>query len=126
MGLTVIMMKREGKVLIVEESSVVTQAIEAAGELPWVCERASDGWEAIEKLETGDYAAIVIDSDMPRHSGFGVINYLREEVGGELGNVILMTSSDSDTLRQKLSETKLNVVSKADAVAELNRVMQSE
>ena len=63
---------------------------------------------------------------MPRHSGFGVINYLREEVGDELGNVILMTSSDSDTLRQKLSETKLNVVSKADAVAELNRVMRSE
>jgi phosphoserine phosphatase RsbU/P len=118
------MMKRDRQVLIVEESPIFTQAIEAAGELPYVCDRASDGWEAIEKLETGEYAAIVIDSDMPRHSGFGVINYLREEIGNELGNVIVMTSSDSDTLRRKLSEEKLNVVSKADAVAELTRVMR--
>ena len=118
-------MKREDKVLVVEESPIVCQAIEAAGELPYVCDRATDGWEAIEKLEAGSYAAIVIDSDMPRHSGFGVINYLREEVGAELQNVIVVTDADSDTLRRKLSEAKLNVVSKSDAVAELNRVMRS-
>ena len=119
-------MKRDEKVLIVEANPIVTHAIEAAGELPYVCERASDGWEAIEMLETQHYAAIVIDSDMPRHSGFGVINYLREEVGGELGNVIVMTDADSDTLRIKLSESKLNVVRKSDAVRELMRVTSSE
>ena len=119
-------MKREDKVLIVEENPILTHAIEAAGELPYVCDYASDGWEAIEMLEAQHYAAIVIDSDMPRHSGFGVINYLREEVGGELGNVIVMTDADSDTLRIKLSESKLKVVRKVDAAAELMRFTSSE
>jgi sigma-B regulation protein RsbU (phosphoserine phosphatase) len=119
-------MRRDGKVLVVEESSVVTQAIEAAGELPYICDRATDGWDAIEKLETGSYAAIVIDTDMPRHSGFGVLNYLREEVGDDLGNVIVVTSSDRDELRRKLSDDKLTVARKSDALTELSRVMQRE
>ena len=119
-------MKREEKVLVVEETPIVTQAIEAAGELPYICDRASDGWEAIEKLETEQYAAIVIDTDLPRHSGFGVITYLREEIGTELQHVIAVTDTDDDTLRQKLSEEKLHVVKKADAVAELRRVTKHD
>lgn len=103
----------------------MAEAIEAAGELPFTCERATDGWEAIEKLETEHYAAIVIDSDLPRHSGFGVLTYLREEVGEDLDNVIMVTSSDEDTLRRKLSQGRLKVVSKGNAVDALNRVMES-
>ncbi len=104
----------------------MAEAIEAAGELPFTCERASDGWEAIGKLETGHYAAIVIDSDLPRHSGFGVLTYLREEVGDDLGNVIFVTNSDEDTLRRKLSQERLNVCSKGNAVDALNRVIRSQ
>ena len=110
---------------MVEASPTMAQAIEAAGELPFVCDRATDGWEAIEKLETGDYAAIVIDSDMPLHSGFGVLTYLREEVG-DLGNVIMITDADEDTLRRKLGPNGATVVSKSRAVVELTRVMRSE
>ncbi len=114
---------RNEKVLVVEESPSMAEAIEAAGELPYTCERATDGWEAIEKLENEHYAAIVIDSDLPRHSGFGVLTYLREEVGGNLDNVI-MVSSDEDTLRRKLSqEERLKIVGKAGAVDALNIVM---
>ena|SRR5687767_14767204 len=118
-------MLMKDRVLIVEATPSMAHAVEAAGELPYVCDRATDGWEAIEKLETENYAAILIDSDMPRHSGFGVINYLREEVGPELQNVIIVTDSDDDTLRRKLSEEKLHVVRKSDAVAELTRVMRN-
>lgn len=118
-------MKREEKVLVVEETPCVTHAIEAAGELPYICDRASDGWEAIEMLETGQYAAIVIDTDLPRHSGFGVINYLREEVGADMVNVIAFTDADDDTLRRKLRDDKLSVVRKSDAVAELTRITRS-
>jgi len=118
-------MRKEGKVLVVEESPFMAEAIEAAGELPFTCERATDGWDAIEKLETEHYAAIVIDSDLPRHSGFGVLTYLREEVGDELDNVIMVTSSDEDTLRRKLNQERLKVVSKGNAVDALNRFMGS-
>jgi CheY-like chemotaxis protein len=118
-------MKKGEKVLVVEENPLFANAIEAAGDrFPITLDRATDGWQAIEMLETGDYAAIVIDSDMPRHSGFGVITYLREEVGGDhLNNVIVMTNSDEDTLRKKLSQEELRVVRRENAVEELTNVL---
>jgi DNA-binding response OmpR family regulator len=118
------MTKREERVLIVEDDATVARAIEQAGEeFCFRCDRATDGWEAIEKLETEQYSAIVIDTDVPRHSGFGVLNYLREEVGDDLPNVIVMT--DRDDVRSRLGE-KLTVVRKGDAVAELTRVLCAE
>lgn len=118
-------MKRGEKVLVVEETPLLANAIEAAGDrFPITLDRATDGWQAIEMLETEEYAAIVIDSDMPRHSGFGVITYLREEVGGDhLHNVIVMTNSDEDTLRRKLSQEELRVVRRENAVDELTNVL---
>ncbi len=115
------------KILVVEQDPQLARAIERDRQrFPFTCERASDGWEAIEMLETSDYAAIVIDGDMPRHSGFGVLTYLREEIGEALDNVIVMTSSDEDTLRRKLSESHLRVVSKDKAAEALTVVLGSE
>ena len=115
------------RVLVVEENPTVANDIEAAGERFTVTlDRATDGWQAIEKLETGEYAAIVIDSDMPRHSGFGVITYLREEVGEQLGNVIVVTSSDEDTLRRKLSQDQLRVVRRDQAMDALTSILTAE
>ena len=118
-------MRKGEKVLVVEENPLIANAIEAAGDrFPITLDRASDGWQAIELLETEQYAAIVIDSDMPRHSGFGVITYLREEGGDDqLRNVIVMTNSDEDTLRRKLSQEQLRVVSRDKAVDELTHVL---
>jgi DNA-binding response OmpR family regulator len=118
-------MKKGERVLVVEASPLVANAIEAAGDrFPVTLDRATDGWKAIEMLETEDYAAIVIDSDMPHHSGFGVITYLREEVGGDhLHNVIVMTNADEDTLRKKLSQEELRVVRRENAVDELTNVL---
>ena len=72
-------MRREGKILVVEDNPVICREIESQ----FNCDCATDGWDAIEKLETSDYAAIVIDADVPRHSGYGVLTYLREENGEE-------------------------------------------
>jgi DNA-binding response OmpR family regulator len=116
-------MKRDEKILIVEDNPTIAEAIEQCGHsLEFQCDTATDGWDAIEKLESEHYAAIVIDADVPRHSGFGVLTYLREEVGDDLDNVIFMTSSDRDEVRRKMGE-RLNVVHKDDAVAEIVRVV---
>lgn len=124
---TVLTMKSE-KILVVEENPLVANAIEAEGErFSVTLDRATDGWQAIKMLETGEYAAIVIDSDLPLHSGFGVITYLREEVGnGRLHNVIVMTTSDEDTLRRKLSQEELKVVNRDRAVDALSSMLTSE
>ena len=81
-------------------------------------EVATDGWDAIEKLRSEEYAAIVIDTDLPRHSGYGVITYLREESGENLENVILMTSSDPVAVRHLTCE-HLRVISKTEAVDDI-------
>lgn len=113
-------MRRDDRVLVVEDNPAICREMEAQ----FNCDCATDGWDAIEKLETEEYAAIVIDADVPHHSGFGVLTYLREEVGGALPNVILMTSHDRDGIRRRLGDG-MTVVDKADAMAELTRVLDS-
>lgn len=105
---------------MVEDNPSISRAIEEQ----FNCDCATDGWDAIEKLTTNEYAAIVIDADVARQSGYGVLTYLREEVGDALGNVIFMTDSNRDQVRRKVGE-HLHVVDKANAVAEITRVLDA-
>jgi len=109
------------RILVVEDDPTITTAIEEM----YACDRATDGWDAIEKLETCDYAAIIIDADVPRQSGYGVLTYLREEVGDDVGNVIFMTSSGHDAVRRKFG-LALHVVDKENALEEITRVLSTE
>ena len=102
--------------LIVGDNPLIAAAFERAGDrLALRTEFATDGWEAIEMLRDSSYRAIVIDTDLPRHSGYGVLSYLREEKGDHLRNVILMTSADTVAVRERVSE-ELQVIAKTDAV----------
>ena len=116
---------REDKILIVEDNPLFADALEKAGErCRFTCDRATDGWDAISKLETEQYAAIVIDADVPHHSGFGVLTYLREEIGGDhLGNVILMTADDPKHLTERYRDERVTVVGKTVEVEELARLI---
>jgi len=111
-------MRREEKVLIVEDNPDICLELEER----FNCDCATDGWDAIEKLETCDYDAIVIDADVPHQSGYGVLTYLREEVGGDLPHVILLTNHDRDDIRRRVGTT-LTIVGKDAAIAELSRVL---
>ena len=115
-------MKRDEKLLLVEDNPTIAAALGKAGErLNLHVEVATDGWDAIEKLRIDSYGGIVIDIDVPRHSGYGVLTYLRQEHGDDFENVIVMTSDDDTSVRHRVSE-RLNVVRKtqtADEVAEL-------
>ena len=110
-------MKRDEKLLIVEDNPLIAAAIEKAGlRLHLHAEVATDGWDAIEKLRNENYAAIVIDADLPRHSGYGVLTYLRQENGDRLNNVILMTSSDQESMRQ---HEGLAVIARTEEIDEI-------
>ncbi|MDQ3726558.1 MAG: response regulator, partial [Actinomycetota bacterium] len=67
------MQRDQRRVLVVEDNPAIRKEIEQS----FTCDCATDGWDAIEMLETSDYDAIVIDADVPRHSGYGVLTYLR-------------------------------------------------
>jgi DNA-binding response OmpR family regulator len=106
------------KILLVEDNPLIASAIEREGESKQIrTEHATDGWEAIEKLENDDYSAIVIDTDLPRQSGFGVLTYLREEIGPNMANVVVMTSSD------RTFDDAVNVVRKTAEISELARAV---
>jgi DNA-binding response OmpR family regulator len=111
-------MLSQSKVLVVEDNPAIRHELEER----FNCDCASDGWDAIGKLETQQYAAIVIDADVPHSSGYGVLTYLREEVGEDLPNVIFMTSDEHDTIRRRVGPT-LNVIDKSNAVGEVRRVL---
>ena len=102
------------KLLVVEDNPLIAAAVERAGErLEMQTDVASDGWDAIELLRDESYRAIVIDADLPRHSGYGVLSYLREEKGDHLRNVILMTSADTDEMRQRVTDD-LRIIAKTE------------
>ncbi len=113
-------MRREDKILVVEDNPAICREMESRFD----CDCATDGWDAIEKLETTHYDAIVIDADVPRHSGYGVLTYLREEVGEDLPNVIFLTDNDQSEVRRRVGRT-LRVVGKANAADEVARVLDS-
>jgi DNA-binding response OmpR family regulator len=113
-------MGREDRILVVEDNPVICREMEAQ----FNCDCATDGWDAIEKLEASDYAAIVIDADVARHSGYGVLTYLREENGEDMANVIFMTSTDRDSVQRRVGDG-LHVIDKADAVDEIQRLIGS-
>jgi len=107
------------KLLVVEDNPLIAAAIERAGDrLKLQTDVATDGWAAIELLRDFSYRAIVIDTDLPRHSGYGVLSYLREEKGDHLRNVILMTSCDTDSVRDRVRES-LQIISKTEQVDEI-------
>lgn len=113
------------RVLIVENNPIIAEAVEIAGkQFRLECDLATDGWEAIDKLHDEQYAAIVIDTDLPRRSGFGVLAYLREENGDRLDHVILMTS-DRDDVRRRCGNDRLQVIRKTEAVDEIAAAMSA-
>lgn len=112
------------RMLIVEDDPTFATAVETAGaKLNITADRAGDGWEAIEKLEENDYSLIVLDLDVPKSSGFGVVTFLRQEFGHALDNLIVMSRSDESSVRAKLHEQRCRVITKTDSVDHLTRVI---
>jgi DNA-binding response OmpR family regulator len=117
-------MRREERILVVEPNPVISDALsrDAATDMLFVTDMATDGWDAIEKLRTGQYSAIVIDSDLPRSSGFGVLTWLRQENGDDLDNVVVV-AADGDSVRRRVSD-RLRIVAKVDAVTEVTKLIR--
>ena len=103
---------------------MIATAIEKAGQrLNLTADLATDGWDAIEKLQNEEYSAIVIDTDLPRHSGYGVLTYLREEIGDQLPNVLVMTSSDCDAVREQSGACR--VIGKTEQIEAIVAALKS-
>ena len=109
-------MQKDERLLVVEDNPTIAAALERAGErMNLRVDIATDGWDAIEKLRTESYCGVVVDTDVPHQSGYGVLTYLRQENGDDFENVVVVTSGDGDIVRQRVSGS-LHVIAKSDAV----------
>lgn len=59
----------------------------------YLCDEASDGRIALEKLRQGNYAAIVLDLSMPYLHGATVVGVLQRDEPARLRRVIVLTGA---------------------------------
>jgi CheY-like chemotaxis protein len=72
---------------------------------------ASDGADAIQKLDQSSFDLLVLDLMMPRVDGVGVINHLAAREA-PIPPILVMTAAVPDVLRRLPREHVANVISK--------------
>ena len=91
-------------ILIVDDNHIVRQAtvLTVRYLLGFDTDEAADGFAALEKVRTTDYAAIVMDCEMPGLDGFECASQIRqlEGVTGSRTPIIGMTASVDRAIRE--------------------------
>jgi CheY-like chemotaxis protein len=89
-------------VLLADDNEATCTLIQALLQNEFVVEVASDGHEAIEKLKSRQYAAILLDLLMPIVDGYAVLDYLTAERPDLLRRVLVVTASLATREMQRL------------------------
>ena len=102
-------MNRCCHVLVVEDDAAIRSLIRFLVEREkWTAEEVSDGTEALQKLRTENYDAIVLDLMLPSFSGEDVLAELRRSVPAVLCKIVVVTASPS--VAQKIDRTGVGAV----------------
>ena len=80
-------------VLLADDNEATCTLITAILQKDFAIEVAIDGAEAVEKLKTKNYAAILLDIRMPLHDGYGVLDYLKANRPEAMRCVLIVTAS---------------------------------
>ncbi len=78
-----------GKILLVDDSTIICQKTKAPLKENHQVEIAASGAKAFEKIEETDFDLILLDIEMPEMSGFDVCRKLRSEKKTELLPVVV-------------------------------------
>ena len=85
---------------------------------------ASDGEEAIKKLQEHEYAVILLDLMMPRVDGFGVIDYMRSHPPANKPVVLVITAYADQKFKRVDAEIVAGVVRKPFEVGDLGGLVR--
>src|SRR3954467_9259261 len=94
-------------VLLVDDNEPTCTLITALLRKDFVVDVANDGLEAIEKLRTKTFGAIILDLLMPHLDGFGVLEHLQQTRPEMLRRVLVVTAAL--TKNDKLRVSRYNV-----------------
>ena len=114
----------EQVILVVDDDSEIRSLIGAALRREgFVCDFASAGDEAIEKLSKSRYALVLLDLMMPRVDGNGVINHIR--FSGIDTPIVVVTAAGQGRI-EALSPLRVKaVLTKPFEIAELVDVVSA-
>jgi CheY-like chemotaxis protein len=112
-------------VLLADDNEATCTLITALLQADFVVDVASDGDEAIEKLKSRQYAAILLDLLMPLVDGYAVLAFLKEHHPGLLRRVLVVTASLSSRHLQRVEEYDVyGVISKPFEVEALQAAVR--
>jgi CheY-like chemotaxis protein len=107
------------RVLVADDESsirlLVSRVLKRAGFEPV---EATDGQDAIEHLDAGEYDVLVLDLMMPRVDGFGVVEHLIETQPRMMEKTVVMTAFPKAAAKERLHHLCC-IISKPFEVAEL-------
>jgi CheY-like chemotaxis protein len=80
-------------VLIVDDNDATCTLVSAILHRDFLVDVAGDGAEAVEKLKTKDYSAILLDIRMPVLDGYGVLEFITANRPELLPNTLVVTAA---------------------------------
>ena len=80
-------------VLLADDNEATCTLITAILQQEFRVEAVTDGMEAVEKLRTNHYAAILLDLRMPQYDGFSVLDFLKANQPEILRTVLVVTAA---------------------------------
>ena len=85
------------KILSVDDSSSIRKMVEfTLKSRGYLVVSAEDGQEALEMLVKDDFAAVILDINMPRLDGFGFLKKMKAEQSYSSIPVIMLTTEGQD------------------------------
>ena len=97
------------RILVVDDDPMTQEiALLILKEAGLVVELACDGKEALEKAQTGDYAMILMDVQMPVMNGLEATEAIRQIAGMEDTPILAMTASAFENDRQRCLAAGMN------------------
>jgi len=91
-------------VLLVDDNEATCTLVTAVLQRDFVTDVCGDGADAIEKLKTGTYAAIVLDLLMPPPNGYDVMDALLKSRPELLKRTVVVTAALSPREKQRLKD----------------------
>lgn len=94
-------MKRDVKILIVDDSTTMRQTLKLILERIYTVEDAEDGYVALEIYPSFKPDIILLDLNMPRIDGFGVIEHIRSVFNDQDVFILVLTAEDLESFKPR-------------------------
>lgn len=80
-------------VLVVDDNAETCTLLTALLQREFVVDVANDGMDAVDKVKTRRYSAILLDLRMPHYDGFSLLDHLKQSQPQALKSVIVVTAA---------------------------------